>query len=447
MEIEAQNGEVNSKMSTLSYNGITLPFVNITQFEQMAKYDELSQTDWILTQFDITCHAVLNPNYFQIRVGGAANPVQNPAAIMGIIRSMLLKPRKKLSVQFNGVELIPQPQGGLVGTVDAKNGPQPQQCSIVQLSNTTFLIIYKITASYWENNSITGDGVSNQTGGWILYTRWSDSVDIDRNNFSKRTREGQFMIRSDNSGGWLADQLRTQTAVVGIPPGFLRERAHYQVTADGLTLRFRVEDIEVFKKPPSPAFHAEGSFIRTTPVMSSGGAWHTGSCQVRLEGSKSTTLSPTATLLQLSMMNTAVSVCYDKLNFMGLLPGTGFLTRAELKGGMYSNWVEVSMAGKWQAGTPDTVKANDFLNGLLVFTPVSDSPTGQQYVPEYSIRGTAGLLLEAAAYNDPNINNSVNITTIPQPGTFFFGDNKGVGNETQLSKGLQPGQAGKTLEN
>ncbi len=138
-------------MSLLSYNGVFLPYSTATQFDQRALRDE-SDTDWYLTEFNIKAQCVVNKNYLGLLAPdlapGGVPVTDNAAAIMAAIRTRLMQHRRRLSFTFNGVELIPQPQQGVPGTVDAQNGPKPQSCQIVQLTNVTFLIVYHIIARY-----------------------------------------------------------------------------------------------------------------------------------------------------------------------------------------------------------------------------------------------------------------------------------------------------------
>src|SRR5207247_1612234 len=108
-----------------------------------------------------------NVNYLSVISGelyNAVTPPANPTEIMKQIRNKLLQPRRALSVKFNGVELIPKMSytvnsQTVVPAVDSANGPKPQSCNIIELTNETFLVTYHIIASYWEkantNNTFT----------------------------------------------------------------------------------------------------------------------------------------------------------------------------------------------------------------------------------------------------------------------------------------------------
>lgn len=416
-------------MSAITYNGVGLPYAFTTQFQQEALYDDVGQTDWYLTKFDIQAQAVVNANYISLlapdlAVEGAS---ANAANIMQAVRTRLLQPRRELSVTFNGHELIPQPTAGQQGVVDARNGPMPQSCNIVQLNNETFLILYHIIAHYWECNEVRGAGsgplVQNTEGNNVLFNRWSEIVDIDNRNFSKRIREGKFAIRSDNKDGMIADMARRQMAVVGVPKGFLRESSTYIISPDGLTVAYRIVDREVFKLPPAPAFEASGEYIESA---SHRGAKRWGEVRVNLKGDLVTD--------QTLLIEKAIAVAVSKLTINGamtsqLAKGFTLLESASVMVKMYDNEVEVRMRVLMKPKTDKTGKGRkrgvwgmDFAG--MAFTPFSEPGD----MPPYLDRGTTPLLLQAAAYFDPCFESQLNPTT------------------GQMDRGLAPGTAGETFE-
>ncbi len=430
-------------MSLMKYGSgplaVTLPYVDTHEFRQETMYEE-SMTDWYCTRFSIEVSCVLHPDYLSLLVpdlvtAGALPSGTTAAQLMKIVRARLLKPRLNLSFKFNGVEQIPQPVPG-PGTVDAQNGPRPIYCNIVELNSTTFFLVYRIVAHYWENrvNRVVGTPMPGQvltdeaTGNTVLYNRWTESVIIDHANYSKRVREGKFIIRSDNSEGLIADQVRQNMAVVGIPAGFLREEASYVQSPDGLGIQYRLVDKEVFKLPPAPAFRAMGSYTESTGKS---GVNRSGSCTIRLEGSKITS--------QARLINVAVGVVATKLRtngagFVNDATGSlGILQAFSLTVDMYENVVECTMKTLFNQGSTGRRQirlrgyAGIRLTGQTV-TPLSEQgETGQ---PGYALRGTASILLQAANYYDPSRTNVV------------------VDQSTgQLNAGLPPGTAGTTLEN
>ena len=411
----------------------------------------MSDTDWYCTEFDIEVQCMVNTDYLgvllptQVRVEGTQ---YNPADIMREVRVRLLARRKTLSVLFNGVELMPTKAGGVPGTVDAKNGPVPQFCRIMELTNTTFFIHYGIKAHYWEK--YTGGlnagslGRTNQEGNPILYNRWTEQVTFDGCQFSTRIRSGKFAIRSDNTQGLTADELRPAMAVLSVPKGFLRKKSDYKVDPSGLALEYTIMDEEQFKMPPAPAFEAEGYYEEESPR---GSANRTATVTVQLKGSKTTS--------QADLVTAAARVCRDKLLANAFaLPGAPALGGPGLPAGdkkavpikfsvrvdMFKNSVQVTsvfLTGVPRGRFKNFVWTN---NQDLTFTPLS-SP---DYTPPYSDRGSALLLLQAAAYFDPSLANNplaAGVISVPVDAPTLVG-----GDKVNMQTGLQPGEAGAQAE-
>lgn len=434
-------------MSVVTYGSVTFPNAIITSFSQDPVYDDKGQTDWCMTKFDVTVQAVINTAYLSALAPDMAIELETQAPtateIMKAIRTRLMRPRQRFSIKFNEVELMPSLQEGNVGTVDAKNGPLPQSCSIMEANNVTLLITFRIVAHYWEANDVdverfTSDVVQNKRASKVLFNRWSESVDIDELGMSRRTREGKFAIRSDNRGGQIVEAFRIQLAPVSVPNGFIRETSHYAVTPDGLAMEYRVTDREVFKKPPKPAWKAEGEYIESGPVRNN--PFRFGEVRVKLWGPKSSTVS---LFDQMDLVEKAIQVATAKIAVQGgTLAGTGGATglpalpeACVIQVGMWENWVEcrlrVILKNKLRLGE-NRARVRGIAGLALTrwtFTPFSDSAENDAYQIPYQLRGSAGLVLRAAAYFDPNLQES-NLVT----GNFPLSD--------QMSAGLQPGEAG-----
>lgn len=438
-------------MSAVSYRGVFLPYCFITDIKQNAVYDEVGGVDMYCTEFDIEVQAVLNWNYLSIISptlwNGGVPLTTSPADAMNAIRATLLKPRGTLSVKFAGVELIPVIATNN-GTVDAKNGPLPKSCIITQMTDTTFLVTYHIVANYAElptTNAATGHTTNTQAKGDVLYNRWTETVDINEINATTRHRQGKFLIRSDNKDGFVADQCRAQMAVLSIPNGFTRESAQYTVSPDGLAIDYRIVDKEQFKMPPAPAFTATGTYTETVGRLAVN---KTVECQITLRGDKATSQS--------KLIETAIYVANSKVRIgcpttvkrrdntifggVGNVPPidvqqkiTRLLQEARLTINLYENTVEYSI----RILTPYSNRRIAFtsLADVNTFTPGSDKVT---YTPNYLLRGTASLLLQAAAYYDPTI-----LASIGQGNsTYNVNPLRQVGDGQIQMPGTEPGQGG-----
>lgn len=429
-------------MALVTYNSITLPYAFITNLGQNAVSDPESNTDWYLLNFDISAQFVLNAVYLsQIApgLGSGFNETTPPAVLIKALRSKLMQRRKALSVTFNGKELIPQAQPGLPGTTDAANGPIPLSCNIIELENATFILDYRITASYWENNKISSGSpgnptITNQAGNSVLYNRWTETVTIDDCNYSTRTRNGKFVIRSDNAEGLVADQIRAQMAVVSCPPGFLRENSTYTIDPNGLGISYSITDREVYRKPPSPAFTASGYYREQSDK---GGGHRYGTCRISLKGSKTT---DQAALIKAAVSTAWTKIAYNAQRFTSNTTPQGvpsfLVVGASLLVQMYENQVDFSLEVMFQGVTQRLQGLADFTT-INTIVPGSD---GVDYTPAYRIRGSASLLIQAAAYYDPSL-----ADTQIGAGVLTVADNPQVdvgSNQVQLTNGTEVGLGG-----
>ena len=207
-------------------------------------------------------------------------------------------------------------------------------------------------------------------------------------------------------------------AVVGLPPGFLRKSSRYTVDPSGLSLTYRVEDQEVFKLPPFPAYEAEGEYTESSTMCD---AMRYGEVHVKLKGSK--------TVDQAQLVLTAASVCSSKLKLAGafLVGPADQQARIEfttLSVGMYENWVDCRIKVLFPANKI-RFRGIQGIRRTVTTTPFTDPGAGGPAPqPQYPIGGTASFLLQAAAYYDPSL-----VATR-------------VANGVQLSAGLEVGQAG-----
>lgn len=438
-------------MSLVTYNGVVLPYPMHSQFSQEAIKDE-SGTDWMYLKFDIAVQCVISVDYMRLLLPdleGVNNP-DSPAAVMSIVRTRLLMQRKKLSVVVNGEELIPRSPNGVNIGIDAKNGPQPKTVDITALNAESFIVTFRVVAHYWVDSrqeyiddTLTPPAVM---GSPVLNNRWTETVQIGKYLESTRTRSGTFIIRSDNDDNIVADQIRSQMAVLGLPDGFMRESATYTQSADGLSIKYDIVDKEYFKPPPKGAYEATGQLVINTGRL---GAITTGEVRLTLRGTSSDFFTP-----QSKLVLAAVSIASQKLYVTGAqtlgeagLKGRGFaqLERASIIIDMYQNMVTVVIAARLQkgkkrtAGVVDLGSAAFMQQAFLTKTPGSEGAIRPR--PVYLDRGTAGILLQAAAYYDPSLRNQV-LTAgkafIDNP--FIYQTSR---ENTRMNAGKVPGTAGR----
>lgn len=390
-------------MSVLAYNNVALPFCHSEDFRLEAVRDDLSQTDRIVTKYDIRVQTTIFADALDmIAPLYMSQGITQPAAILAIVQESLMQDRKQLSFKFNDYEFVPQP-AGVSGYVDALNGPKPQSCQIMRMDEGVWLLTYHIIAHYvvkYSFDVVSGRvTATNLPGNVVLFNRWTERADLDNCQYTTRTRSGKFMIRSDNNNGLMPDEVRGQLAVVSVPTGFVRDRSNYTVSPDGLGMTYEVVDREVYRMPPYPAFEADGEYEEDT---ARGDGKKTARCRVRLRAPKGTN--------HWDLMRRAVAVCVGKIsttagvgNFLRLgepLGGTGVLTFARVKSWLYDNQVEVSI-GVLLADINLRIQGVCLTTNNLNVVPNSD---GTNPPIPYKDRGSANLLLLAASYYDPLLN-------------------------------------------
>lgn len=429
-------------MSILTYNGVCLPYPMTTRFNQQVVYDD-SHTDWMCTKFDIQVQAMLNVNYMSTiypDYRSSENP-DNAGAIMNAIRVLLLRPRRPLSFKVNDVEMIPG-KAGVSGDVDVRNGPQPIDCQIKQLTDVTFMISYHIQAHYWENTTISLPDLTrtNRAGSPVLSNRWSEMVEYDNRMVATKTREGKYVIRSDNDKGKIADALRTTMAVVGLAPGFIRQSSRYRVDPSGLAIEYSVTDKQVFKYPPEGVYEATGSYTEST--LRQGGAYRIGRVELKLKGGFQTS--------QDALLQKAYSMALKKLTIREA-PGSAIQSIASIwksimfmvvRIDMFDNVVEVAAQARFtNTGNERADGVHAFAgDGSMTFTPDSDNSGAK--APDYSGRGSSNILLQAARYYDPSLADN----KLAEGDPFVSFDDVAVGKQNNLNHGRAVGTAGVNRE-
>ena len=398
-------------MSLVTYNNVCLPYPYHTNFQQQSLY--VDNTDWYCTKFDLSLTCLIFSGYV-----AATDPTiaagTSVADIISIIRPKLLTPRKTLSVKLNGSELIPARATGSPADVDAQNGPQPQSLTLSAITDTSILCTYRIVAHYWEKHNNNDAPPVNAEGSPILSNRWEENVEIDAHNYTTRRRTGTCILRSDNAHARVVDQMRTSMAVVGVPPGFLRQGANYTVSRDGLRLSYSVTDKEVYQKPPSPAFSADGTYEESVSKFNT---LRYGVCNVTLRGSKTTS--------QTDLINTAIDVAFLKINARRAQLAAQFggasslVDQASVRQDLYKNEVSCNVRARLFPKVQDARFVVNAFVGMTSVVPLSVP----QYTPAYLDYGTAGLVLHAAAYYDPSVQGNALI----QPGG------------RQMNNGREPG--------
>lgn len=365
-----------------------------------------SGTDLEYTRIDLTVSCVVNPAYGSI-IGVATNaqgvPYNSSAAgIMEEIRAKLMKPKQAFLASFAGINLLPG-NVNANGNVDARNGPIPQFCQIYTLTNSTFLVIWRVVAHYWENTTTGIGGTKNNQGNSTISNRWEESVQLDARGYTTRTRRGRVVIRSDNATGAQADDtiIRQNMAAVAVPTGFLRESSEWTIDPTGLGVAYTVKDVEQYLMPPAPAYKADGSYSESVSLQ---GYASMAECRVNLIGNN------TPATAKNKLLTTALDVAFTQcgLNIVGV--GKPIIQNLVCRTPLYDNGVDVVVRVLKFPGTKDSDALARFKAAVgpnqsrFVQPPLGSNPGPQ---PPYTLRGTANAFARAAAYFDPSLVNTI----------------------------------------
>lgn len=465
-------------MAIMNYNGVVIPYCESVRFGHKADYDE-SDTDVVGMDIDIEIKGYIHLEYLGHildlnrmngkRLDGPASLYQNRnvAGIIQIIRSRLLQPRRELHFWVNGIDMIPQthrrrsdattgytrfiarppfveyvtvpPTGTPVanpelarpgdfdtaypnlGFVDSKNGPKPQSCDIVKLTDTMFMVSFRIKANYYESRK--DSNILNTLGHEVISNRWNETVVLDELQYTTRTRNGKFIIRSDNYEKFISDADRAggraaipqgylrQLAALAVPAGFVRIGSNYRLSPDGLGMEYTVTDKEIYKLPPQGALKASGEYSEKVGV-----------CGVVRHGSASVTLEAGKAIRQSVLLFKAIALVITKLGLRGYAPGgsESYLEGMNYSIDMFENKVSVSARARIPPidATGEFRYTNTIEEKFYTFTPLVDRifgidgrlPAGTSVAPPitptwpssaYNIMGSSNLLMRAAAYWDP----------------------------------------------
>lgn len=205
--------------------------------------DDGSEHGYIRWVFDVECwyHNLATST----SLSGFPQDNNPPARTdIGTLHSRLMAKRRRFVYYHVGSETAPQPMELLRCpangyNVDSKNGPNPLRCDIVAITNKTFKVNYVLECH-------TGPCADNNAPA-IVWHRWSESHDIDRQARTVRSVQGAVQFRSDalSRAGSRPDNFRDEL-FHPIPNRCVRENIKTQASSDGLQLVYSFQDREEF---------------------------------------------------------------------------------------------------------------------------------------------------------------------------------------------------------
>ncbi len=244
------------------YNNVQLAHVLTEQHETTGEPDP-SNTDITLYRTSLRLQAVLSPSDYPAAVG------ETPAATAARITHLLCTPRRPLAYTVGNTTVLNVPNG------DDKNGPWPDQgaFSIREVTEGSFIVTFAVIV---HRRICTG---ADSRG--FLSLKWTDAVGYAADWTCTRTRSG-LLITSRKLRS--PDDLR-HVVTPAVPAGFRREAARYEMSEDGLRLRFDFAERQLHKALPWPATKVGGFQVETVPMN---GGMRRGELSLRLNAPPAT---------------------------------------------------------------------------------------------------------------------------------------------------------------
>lgn len=267
---------------SVTYRGITMKVVNTREHIRRHIFSP-DQTTYLYTQWTYDFDCRYNPaatSYVQFapndldfaNITIAERQGEMPAITDLVLRKFLAQPRGLLIVNpARGGEILRSPETGF--TVDCKNGPIVEECSIVQvLGQRQFVIRLRVTtwirecphppastfATLWtQEGGATGFGeglgpVDLNAINPLISNRYTRRVDIDADHYTMITTEGEAIFRTDFMRATLItadadtiypDAFRRDLRH-DIPDNFQRENIQVEALSDGTGVRYSFVDRE-----------------------------------------------------------------------------------------------------------------------------------------------------------------------------------------------------------
>lgn len=235
------------------YNNIRMRMVKTNKVHYEAVYNE-DNTQYLYTHYLIDIQAIVNPqlmSYFGGDGAGEPTPLPGNSAPMTIhaIRHALLQPRKQLLIRDEiGNVHLGTPRTDLNMSSDAKNGPCPRSCTMVNISGARTVMI-NWTCEGWVRECPFPLDPDNPAA-YILSHRWSDQVIINEYQLATRYITGRTIFDKglldtiSDKKKRQPDYFRNRLLFPKVAAGFQRKRFEVLQTSDGTELQWRITDEE-----------------------------------------------------------------------------------------------------------------------------------------------------------------------------------------------------------
>lgn len=294
------------------YNGIRLHNVQIQNLQQAVEYDATG-TDQLFVRMRLTIRGTVFSGTLKEttrpHVEAAGLPVPLREMTPRELAAYLSQPRKafRLLIPDGNKERIifevdPATEKRDEHTTknDVDRGPKPLAVNIFNFARWGYELDFEIEFALQQRTNPSEIFDPKGRADWALNNRWSVSEALDENFFMTRTYQGTIRLSQavpdyQFAARWLAfPQLE---------PGFKRESCEYTVSADGLTVQYRIVDRQQAHAPPWPCTKME---VSHSEALSKYGYYVQSACSVRLWGPpgvpKSMLLARLAQILRARLM-------------------------------------------------------------------------------------------------------------------------------------------------
>lgn len=422
-------------MSVLTYNDLALPWLKTEDVSFEPQYDDAG-VDYLYTRasFSVDFHVypapfsgdpIVFPNqhpgpFLTAPQGG---PETIDEAIKRLIHT-LEQPGKRLTYQIadktildlNRTGKYTDPDGKEYDiSQDARGGPWPRVTRLAEVQGDQGARFrFQIEAFVRE--------CPGQDPPKYLSNRWREQTTIGEDGSTVSTRTGKVVTKYDFFRN--ADAMRG-VATPLVEPGFKRMSANYLLQEDGLALQYTITDEEVYRQPLPGAYKMKCEFMETVQQL---GGLRWGEFRISLKGAKLKGKTQNGRDLQQLQMQwfalLAINLARDRFVQAGMATlkainetvGVSFPSEAEKKRAesLYSLLYTIK---EDQGENPElTLNARTILKPRVQkgvrqtgafksqFSWVGQPFPGamQNHVPpDVGLRGTAGLTLLAAAFNEP----------------------------------------------
>ena len=277
-------------MTICEYHRIRIHNVQVESVQQAVEYDATG-TDQLFVRTRLTLRGIVF--HGQLRdatrphIEAAGLPVPLGEHSPREIAAYLSQPRKPFRLYikddkgertlFQVDPATEQPQQHTTRT-DVDRGPRPLAVNVVHVAKWGYELVFEIEFALQHRMNPSEIYQENGRADWALSNRWSVSESLDENFFMTRTYQGTIRLSQavpdyQFAARWLAfPQLE---------PGFRRESCDYTVSADGLSVQYRITDRQEAHAPPWPCTRMEVSHSET---LTKNGYYVQSACHVRLWG-------------------------------------------------------------------------------------------------------------------------------------------------------------------